>query len=70
MKNWARWESEKPAWFDDNFKSNVPDEFIPKAALEALNKKSGGSRRRSSAGLLLIQADNQNAVVEEEVIKT
>ena len=62
LKNWARWESEKPLWFDENFKASVPDEFIPKTALDDLNRKSvGGMRRRSSAGLLLIQADDQNA---------
>ena len=74
MANWEKWESEKPEWFDDNSKANVPDSFIPKPSLEELNKKGGGVRRRSSAGLLLIQADNQNAVEEkeeeEEVIKT
>ena len=62
LANWDKWEREKPAWFDENFKANVPDEFIPKAALKALNKKGGGSRRRSSAGLLLIQQeDDKNA---------
>ena len=48
LKNWARWESEKPEWFDENFKASVPDEFIPDLSLEELKKKSGGSRRRSS----------------------
>ena len=73
LEYWAKWEREKPAWFDENFKASVPDEFIPKQSLEELKKKGGGVRRRSSVGLLLIQADNQNAVEEkeeEEVIKT
>ena len=50
LKNWGRWESEKPTWFDENFKAGVPDEFIPKAALDDLNKQHGGKRRRSSVG--------------------
>ena len=48
LANWEKWESEKPEWFDDNFKANVPDDFIPKTALDESKKKSGGSRRRSS----------------------
>ena len=61
LKNWARWESEKPGWFDEHFKMSVPDDFIPDMSLEELKKKGGGERRRSSAGLLLLQAENQNA---------
>ena len=48
LKNWRRWEAEKPAWFDENFKAKVPDDFIPKEALDKLKKKYGGVRRRSS----------------------
>ena len=48
LANWARWEAEKPTWFNDNFKALVPDEYIPKAALDDLNKRNGGKRRRSS----------------------
>ena len=50
LKNWGRWEAERPTWFDENFKALVPDEFIPKAALDELNTQHGGKRRRSSAG--------------------
>ncbi len=50
LKKWATWEAEKPAWFDENFKALVGDEFIPKAALDKLNKMHGGLRRRSSLG--------------------
>jgi hypothetical protein len=49
-ENWARWESTKPAWFDDNFKATIPDEFIPKADLEKLNQMQGGKRRRTTLG--------------------
>ena len=49
LANWARWEAEKPTWFNANFKALVPDEYIPKAALDELNRQSvGGQRRRSS----------------------
>ena len=51
--NWARWTAEKPKWFDVHFVAKVPDEFIPKTALDDLNRNSvGGKRRRSSMGLL------------------
>ena len=53
LANWGRWEVEKPDWFTEGFKAGVPDDFIPKAALDELNRKSvGGKRRRSSVGLL------------------
>jgi hypothetical protein len=47
--NWERWEREKPQWFDENFKANVNDSFIPKKVLDELKRKSvGGKRRRST----------------------
>ena len=54
MANWERWESERPAWFNENFKANVPDDFIPRKTLDALNKSNGGKRRRSSIGGLVV----------------
>jgi hypothetical protein len=47
LENWHKWEEEEPDFFNDNFKANVPDDFIPRASLDALNKKHGGKRRRS-----------------------
>ena len=49
MANWARWEAERPEWFDEGFKMSVPDRFIPELSLEELKKRGGGVRRRSSA---------------------
>lgn len=48
--NWARWKEEKPSWFTEEVIQRVPDEFIPVAALAALNAAHGGQRRRSSVG--------------------
>ena len=54
LSKWAEWEKEKPEWFTEAFKASIPDDFIPKVALEDLNKKgAGGKRRRSSAGFIL-----------------
>ena len=53
LQNWETWERDQPAWFDGNFKATVPDEFIPKVALDTLNKLHGGVRRRSSVGLVV-----------------
>jgi hypothetical protein len=38
-ENWAKWEEEKPEWFNDQKKAIVPVEFIP---------ASGDARRRES----------------------
>jgi hypothetical protein len=49
LKNWARWEREKPSWFTPKLKASVPDEYIPGEHLVAL----GGEkrvRRGSAAG--------------------
>jgi hypothetical protein len=52
LANWARWHDERPAWFTEEVIQRVPDEFIPVAALVALNAAAhGGKRRRSSVGL-------------------
>ena len=29
LKNWSRWEEEKPAWFTDAWIDNVPNHYIP-----------------------------------------
>ncbi|GMH47422.1 hypothetical protein TrVE_jg4853 [Triparma verrucosa] len=29
LKNWARWEEEKPAWFTDTWIESVPNEYVP-----------------------------------------
>jgi hypothetical protein len=45
-ENWSRWNTEKEEWFTTKVISNIPDEFIPKDALEELEKNG---RRKSSA---------------------
>ena len=56
LANWARWEVEKPDWFTEGFKAGVTDDYMPKGALDELNRKSvGGKRRRSSIGLLMME---------------
>ena len=48
LEHWKSWEEEKPSWFDANFRAKIPDDFIPKEALDELNRRSfGGKRRRS-----------------------
>jgi hypothetical protein len=51
VENWERWEEEKPAWFNDAFKSAIDDDLIPPASLRRMNGES--KRRRSSLGDLL-----------------
>ena len=61
--NWSKWEEEKPEWFTEHFKEKVPDHFIPKVALEVLNKLSvGGMRGRSSffAGMAALPSTRQD----------
>ncbi len=53
LKNWNAWVENPPDWFSDAFKESVPDDMIPKSALDELNKKAGGVRRRSSAGFVV-----------------
>lgn len=57
LKNWERWEMEKPAWFDDNLKALVPDECIPKAELDKMYRDLflQKERRRSSLGALVFR---------------
>ena len=48
FENWEAWERDKPAWFTPRVVASVPDEYIPKARLEALG--SNRQRRGSAAG--------------------
>ena len=50
LKKWNGWSENPPEWFTEAFKERVPDDMMPRRALEDLNKKAGGERRRSSAG--------------------
>lgn len=57
LSNWERWDLEKPAWFDENFRASVGDEFIPPAALAKLNKMAAGGKRRRSSHVLILVGD-------------
>ena len=63
LEHWKRWEEEKPAWFNKKFKAKVPDDFIPKEALEKLkyhqDRRSKGGKRRSSSGKLLVEEEEK-----------
>ncbi|GMH98452.1 hypothetical protein TrVE_jg6062 [Triparma verrucosa] len=53
LKNWDRWEEEKPAWFTDTWIDNVPNNYIPYDWRVKYNKTKGRvddpkQRRRSS----------------------
>jgi hypothetical protein len=36
---------EKPAWFTADLIARIPNDFIPKPFLDALNEAAGGQRR-------------------------
>ncbi|GMH86951.1 hypothetical protein TrST_g4851 [Triparma strigata] len=53
LKNWDRWEEEKPEWFSDKWIEHVPNEYIPYDWRVKYNKTKGRvedpmMRRRSS----------------------
>ena len=39
-ENWERWMNEKPKWLDENMKSKIPLEMIPKIGKEAIELES------------------------------
>ncbi len=41
---------EKPVWFTADLIVRIPDDFIPKRYLDALNQAAGG-QRRSAVGM-------------------
>jgi hypothetical protein len=49
--NWAKWEREEPAWFDEHFKAKVDDDLLPAEALRAMALGEGGERRRRRSSL-------------------
>ena len=51
--NWARWEGEEPAWFDEKFKHTVDDDLLPAEVLRAMALGGGGKRRRSTVAEML-----------------
>ena len=41
LKNWDRWEEEKPAWFTDKWIEHVPNDYIPYDWRVKYNKTKG-----------------------------
>jgi hypothetical protein len=79
--NWARWEEEKPKWFDEGMRESIPVEYIPTAAgrdkergrrASVVAEAEGGaggavreSLRRASQGTLL-RGDARVKPIQEE----
>ncbi len=42
---YAAWVEEKPIWFTADLIARIPNDFIPKRYLDALNQAAGGQRR-------------------------
>ncbi len=57
---YGAWVHEKPSWFTADLIARIPNDFIPKPFLDALNQAAGGQRRStvgmSTAELLAVPA--------------
>jgi hypothetical protein len=42
---YGAWVHEKPIWFTADLIARIPNDFIPKRHLDALNQAAGGQRR-------------------------
>ena len=42
---YAAWVQENPSWFTTDLIARIPNDFIPKRYLDALNQAAGGQRR-------------------------
>ena len=42
---YGAWVHEKPVWFTADLIARIPNDFIPKRYLDALNQAAGGQRR-------------------------
>ena len=42
---YGAWVKEKPLWFTADLIARIPNDFIPKPYLDALNQAAGGQRR-------------------------
>ena len=45
---------EKPVWFTADLIARIPNDFIPKPFLDALNQAAGG-QRRSTVGMSTVE---------------
>ncbi len=57
---YAEWVEETPLWFTADLIARIPNDFIPKRYLDALNQVAGGQRRSTidmgTAELLAVPA--------------
>ncbi len=57
---YAAWVREKPLWFTADLIARIPNDFIPKPFLDALDQAAGGQRRSTvnmgTAELLAVPA--------------
>ena len=57
---YGAWVEEKPLWFTADLIARIPNDFIPKRYLDALNQAAGGQRRSTvdmgTAELLVVPA--------------
>ena len=57
---YAAWVEETPLWFTADLIARIPNDFIPKRYLDALNQAAGGQRRSTidmgTAELLAVPA--------------
>ena len=57
---YGAWVHEKPVWFTADLIARIPNDFIPKPYLDALNQAAGGQRRSTvdmgTAELLVVPA--------------
>ena len=62
---YGAWVQEKPSWFTADLITRIPNDFIPKRYLDALNQAAGGQRRSTvdmgTAELLALPAGPSEA---------
>ena len=51
---YGAWEHEQPPWFTADLIARIPNDFIPKRYLDALNQAAGG-QRRSTVGMSTVE---------------
>lgn len=44
MRNWRRWERERPEWFNDNFKEKIPNDMKPERVATVSHVKEGWAK--------------------------
>ena len=49
-EGWMGWERDKPEWSNDNWKSRVPADWVPKEGKEGHKRARESERRRSIFG--------------------